>query len=285
VTDSVVAAPARSKGVAREGAEIVAMVVAIGLFILGIRIFLFQPYTIPSASMEPSLYQGDYIVVSKYAYGFSRHSFPMSLPPFSGRILGRAPNRGDIVVFKLPRTAATTHEDFVKRLIGLPGDRIQVKRGLVFINGEPVGRKPAPDGVEEMGGGVTGPVQRFWETLPNGRTFLTNSFGPDSPAANTAVYVVPPHCYFMMGDNRDDSLDSRFDPNMPANLTGPATCAWDPSVDRFVSNDAGVGFVPEEDLVGRADIVLLSWDSSATVAKPWSWFANFRPSRAFHRLK
>jgi len=255
------------------------------LIALALRIFLFQPYTIPSASMEPNLYEGDYIIVSKYSYGYSKHSIPFSPPLFHGRIFFHAPQRGDIIVFKLPREASTTRVDYIKRLIGLPGDQIQVKQGLVYINNQPVIRKPAPEGQEMMDTGIMGPVARFWETLPSGRTFLTNSYGPDSPAENTGVYVVPPHCYFMMGDNRDDSLDSRFDPEMPVTATGTSTCAWDASVDKNVPNDAGVGFVPEEDLVGRARIILLSWKPGASLFKPWTWVLNFRPSRSFHILK
>jgi signal peptidase I len=264
----------------------IAKTIAYALLIaLALRILLFQPYTIPSASMEPNLYEGDYIIVSKFSYGYSKHSIPFSPPLFSGRLFGHAPTRGDIIVFKLPREAATTRTDYIKRLIGMPGDHIQVKQGLVYINDKPVERKAAPMGTEDMGAGVTTPVQRSWETLPNGRTFLTNSYGPDNPADNTGVYVVPPHCYFMMGDNRDNSLDSRFDPAMPSTMTGSSTCAWDPSVDRFVPNDAGVGFVPEEDLVGRARLILLSWRPGASLFKPWTWVLNFRLSRSFHVLQ
>jgi len=268
-----------------EAVEIAKTIVYALLIALALRVFLFQPYTIPSASMEPNLFEGDYIIVSKYSYGYSKHSIPFSPPLFQGRIFNHAPTRGDIIVFKLPREAATTRVDYIKRLIGMPGDKIQVKQGQVYINGVAVIRKPAPEGQEDMGGGVMGPVSRFWETLPGGRTFLTNSYGPDNPADNTGVYTVPQHCYFMMGDNRDNSLDSRFDPAMPATMTGSSTCAWDPSVDKFVPNDAGVGFVPEEDLVGRARIVLLSWKSGASLFKPWTWVLNFRPSRSFHLLK
>jgi signal peptidase I len=271
-------------GAVNETVEIAKTIVYALLIALALRVFLFQPYTIPSASMEPNLYEGDYIIVSKYSYGYSRHSIPFSPPLFSGRILNHAPERGDIIVFKLPREAATTHVDYIKRLIGLPGDHIQVKAGQVYINGAPVKRTPAPPGVEDMGG-VSGPVQRFQETLPGGRTYLTNSYGPDNPADNTGVYVVPPHCYFMMGDNRDNSLDSRFDPEMPVTMTGSSTCAWDSSVDRFVPSDAGVGFVPEEDLVGRARLILFSWKPGASLFKPWTWVLNFRPDRAFHLLQ
>ena len=275
-----------SKGAAVNETVEIAKTVAYALLIaLALRVLLFQPYTIPSASMEPNLYEGDYIIVSKFSYGYSKHSIPLSPPLFRGRIFNHAPTRGDIIVFKLPREAASNREDYIKRLIGLPGDHIQVKEGLLYINDKPIVRTPEPPGTEDMGNGVIGQVARYQETLPGGRTFLTNSYGNDGPADNTGVYVVPPHCYFMMGDNRDNSLDSRFDPEMPANLTGSATCSWDPSVDKYMPNDAGVGFVPEEDLVGRARLILLSWRPGASLFKPWTWFLNFRPSRSFHILK
>jgi signal peptidase I len=269
----------------RESVEIATLVFAALLVIVAFRVLLFQPYTIPSASMEPNLYEGDYVVVSKYSYGYSKHSLPFSLPLFEGRLFNHAPSRGDIVVFKLPREAAASREDYIKRVIGLPGDRIQLKHSVVYINDKPVIRRPAPPGTEDMGDGVMGPVARFSETLPGGRTFLTNSYGADGLADNTGIYVVPPRCYFMMGDNRDNSLDSRFDPDMPAKLTGSATCGWDASLDQSVANYAGVGFVPEEDLVGRARIVMFSWKPGASVFKPWTWIQNFRPERAFQSLK
>jgi len=268
----------------REAVEITAVILAALLVITVVRVLFFRPYTIPSASMEPNLYEGDYIVVSKFDYGYSRHSIPFSPPLFRGRVLGHAPERGDVVVFKLPREASGSREDYIKRVIGLPGDRIQVKHSVVYINDQPVLRRSAPPGLEAMGDGLSGSVARFTETLPNGRTFLTNSYGDDGPADNTGVYRVPPHCYFMLGDNRDNSLDSRFDPDMPADATGPATCGWDSTVDADVPNFAGVGFVPEEDLIGRARMVLFSWRPGASIFKPWTWFENFRAERAFKTL-
>jgi len=277
--------PAVRTGLAREGMDIVILVAAVLLAVVVFRVLLFQPYTIPSASMEPNLYEGDYVVVSKYSYGFSRHSIPFSPPLFSGRLFDHAPERGDIAVFKLPREAAGTREDYIKRVIGLPGDHIQVLHSLIYINGKPVSRSPAPPGTEQMDDGVPGQVARYTETLPGGRTFLTNSYGNDGPADNTGVYVVPPHCYFMMGDNRDNSLDSRFDPDMPANLKGAATCGWDASLDAAVPNFAGVGFVPEEDLIGRARMVLVSWKPGASIFKPWTWVMNLQPKRFFNLLQ
>ena len=261
-------------GAVNESIEIVKTVVYALLIALVLRVLLFQPFTIPSASMEPNLYQGDYIIVSKFSYGYSRHSIPFSPKLFSGRMFFHAPNRGDIVVFKLPRDG---HTDYIKRLMGLPGDRIQVKQGLVYINDQPIIRTPAPKGVEDMGYGELKTVDRYVETLPGGRHFLTNSYGNDGQVDNTGVYVVPPHCYFMMGDNRDNSADSRFDPGIPPDSTS-ATCPWDSSVDQFV-NGEGVGFVPEENLVGRARVILLSWKPGASLFKPWTWVTDLRADR------
>jgi signal peptidase I len=272
--------PSAEGGAVNETVEIVKTVVYALLIALVLRVLLFQPFTIPSASMEPNLYQGDYIIVSKYSYGYSRHSIPFSPPLFSGRLFFQPPQRGDIVVFKLPRDG---HTDYIKRLIGLPGDRIQVKDGLVYINGKPIDRQLATPGVEDMGYGDLRTVGRYYETLPNGRRFLTNSYGNDGQADNTGVYVVPPHCYFMMGDNRDNSADSRFDPGVPPDFQG-ATCPWNASVDQYV-NGEGVGFVPEENLVGRARLILLSWKPGASLIKPWTWITEARPSRFFNVLK
>ena len=223
-----------------------------------IRVLLLQPFTIPSASMEPTLLQGDYIVVSKFAYGFSRFSLPLSPPLFPGRILGRQPQRGDVIVFKLPRD---NHTDYIKRLIGLPGDRIQLKAGVVYLNGKPVPRQPLAPTTETTPFGLSQPVQRFQETLPNGKTYVTHAYGPDGQADNTSVYLVPEGHYFMMGDNRDNSEDSRF------------------------PEAVGVGYVPFENLVGKADMVLMSWNGQASVFKPWTWFIDARPGRFFRILK
>jgi len=240
-----------------EMVEIVKTVVYALLIALVIRIFLFQPFTIPSASMEPTLFQGDYIIVSKFAYGYSRHSIPFSPPLFNGRLFDRIPHRGDIVVFKLPRDG---HTDYIKRLIGLPGDRIQMKGGVVWLNGTPLPRQELAPGTETTPFGFSRPVQRFRETMPGGKSYVTNDYGPDGDVDNTDVYVVPPKSYFMMGDNRDNSQDSRY------------------------PEAIGVGYVPEENLVGRADIILLSWDDKASLFKPWTWFLDARLNRFFHLL-
>jgi signal peptidase I len=234
-----------------------ALIMVFVLVFLVLRSFIFQPFTIPSASDEPNFLQGDYIIVSKWSYGWSKHSFPFSPPLFSGRVFFNAPQRGDVVVFKLPR-ALDGRVDYIKRLVGLPGDRIQVKNGVVHINGKPIPRTQLAPGMGDVQAGYA-PVQRYMETASNGRRYIVQQDGQDGPADNTGVYVVPPHCYFMMGDNRDNSLDSRFDPVMPAGASGPATCGWDASVNQYLPAEPGVGFVPEQNLVGKAVLVLFSW--------------------------
>ena len=271
---------AKKGGVVNETVEIIKTVVYALLIALVLRIFLFQPYTIPSASMEPNLFQGDYIIVSKYSYGYSRHSIPFSPKIFTGRLFFHAPQRGDIVVFKLPRDG---HTDYIKRLIGLPGDKIQVKQGLLYINGAAIQRVPAAPGVEDMGYGDTKPVDRYTETLSDHRTFLTNSYGNTGEADNTGVYVVPPHCYFMMGDNQDRSADSRFDPGIPPDFNG-ATCPWDSSLDRNVEGRGGPRAGGELSSAARS-VILLSWTPDAALLKPWTWFTEARGNRFFKVLK
>ncbi|WP_342448390.1 signal peptidase I [Brevundimonas alba] len=220
-----------------------------------LRVLLFQPFTIPSASMEPNLYEGDYIVVSKWSYGYSKHAIPFSPPLFEGRIFAQAPKRGDIVVFKLPRDDKT---DYIKRLIGLPGDRVQMINNVLHINGQPV-----PDAVisgEDVTNMYGMPVIKARETLPEGKTFTVQDFGPGNQADDTPEFMVPEGHYFMMGDNRDNSVDSRFD------------------------ESTGVGLVPAENLIGKAQIILFSWSPGASLWNPVSWFSKVRPSRFFNVL-
>ena len=249
---------AEKAGLLHETWEIVKTIAIALLVALLLRVFLFQPFTIPSASMEPTLLEGDYIIVSKYTYGYSRHSAPFSPPVFEGRVMDRAPHRGDIVVFKLPRDGRT---DYIKRLIGLPGDRIQVRNGVLFVNGRQVPRKSLGAAMIESPFGFERPVERFRETLPNGKSYVTNDLGPDGEVDDTGVYIVPQGYYFMMGDNRDNSVDSRYPPEF------------------------GVGYVPAENLVGKAELILLSWNPEAELFKPWTWFTEVRPSRFFTPLK
>jgi len=287
-TDAIRARAARS-GPFHETVEIIKTIVYALLIALVLRVIFFQPYTIPSASEEPNLYEGDYIIVSKWSYGWSKHSIPLSPPLFSGRIFFRQPARGDIVVFKLPHDAESKGTDYIKRLVGLPGDRIQVKAGRLYINDKALPLQPLAPGMGDVDEDGPQPVDRFLETNPAGRQYIIQRASDDAghPANNTGVYVVPPHCYFMMGDNRDNSLDSRFDPFMPMSSSGPATCGWDDSVDQNAQTDTdhpGVGFVPEEDLEGKAQFVLASWKPGASLLKPWTWIA-IRPGRFFHALK
>ncbi len=229
------------------------------------RVVLCQPFTIPSGSMEPTLRVGDYVLVSKFAYGWSRHSAPFSPPLGEGRLMGREPHRGDIVVFKRPSDG---RNDIIKRLVGLPGDRLQVVGGVLRLNGRPVERRAVSSLRAEGPSGETIRVSRFKETLPNGRSYLTNSYGPGTPAGNTGVYVVPAGCYVRRGDNRDNSLDSRFDPGEVA--PGEARCPWNAELDRYLPPEEGMGFVPFDDLVGRADLILFSWNADASLARPWT---------------
>ena len=246
----------KKNGPAREAFELGKTIVGALLIALVLRVLLFQPFTIPSASMVPTLLVGDYLVASKYSYGWSRHSIPFSPPIFKGRIFGHDPARGDIVLFKLPRDG---HTDYIKRLIGLPGDKVQVKQGVVFINGKAVeATKEAPKVVEEAFG-FPREIQPYDTTLGD-KHFTTYSADPGSEVENTDVYTVPAGQYFVMGDNRDNSLDSRF------------------------PTEIGVGFVPAENLVGRAEIVLFSWKEGASLFKPWTWVTDVRLSRFGKRL-
>ena len=223
-----------------------------------IRAFLFQPYTIPSAAMEPTLHEGDYIVVSKGAYGYSRHSILGSPPLFRGRVGFQVPARGDIIVFKLPRDGQT---DYIKRLIGLPGDRIQLRRGQLYINDKAVsehveGIIKTRDRNDGLGNQPEEAATVQTETTPEGRRYAIQVHGPDERAGNTEVYTVPAHCYFMLGDNRDNSLDSRFDPGLHPKDPKLGGCSWDSRVDADMQTiQPGVGFVPEDNLVGRIWIV------------------------------
>jgi signal peptidase I len=264
----MVSEPARQGKVGQDGAktegaqagglmyELVDTAKTLGLALLiamALRIVVFEPYTIPSSSMEPGLVTGDYIVVSKWSYGWSRASFPFNPPLFHGRFGGRSPERGDVVVFRRPHNP---QEVWIKRVIGLPGDRVQVTGGHVLVNGKEILRQAT--GLTEDHDAPGRVVPRVVETAPNGRRYVTFGGAMDGEGDNTDVYVVPAGDYFMMGDNRDNSLDSRW------------------------PQEIGAGVVPGENIIGRAEAVVLSW-RGASLLKPWTWL-NLDFSRFFQRL-
>jgi len=235
--------------------------VVYALLIAGVfRTLFFQPFWIPSGSMKDTLLIGDFLFVNKMAYGYSQHSCPFSICPFSGRIFGNEPQRGDVVVFRHPVSGA----DFIKRAIGLPGDKIQVKDSVLFINGQEA--KQTPDGLfnetfekqgpigstprcsnRAVGLGAVCEKEKFTETLPSGRSHSILNISKGQPADDTGVFTVPEGYFFFMGDNRDNSTDSRFNQNV-----------------------GGVGMVPFENLVGRADRIMFS-SAGRSLFYFWTW--------------
>ena len=224
------------------------------LLIAGVvRTLLFQPFNIPSGSMIPTLLVGDYLFVSKYSYGYSRYSLPFGLGFFSGRIFASEPKRGDVAVFRHP---PSNRDDFIKRVVGMPGDRVQMIDGRLYLNGTVVPRRRIEDHVSRDFRGSVRRVAQYEETLPNGKTYtIRESQGDRGPADNTREFVVPPGNYFAVGDNRDDSNDSR---------------SW--------------GFVPFENFVGRAEIIFFSTDGSAGWLQPWKWPEATRFNRIFDSI-
>lgn len=234
--------------------ETIVVIIEALVIALIFRTFLFQPFSIPTASLQPTLMIGDYVIASKYTWGYGQYSFPLGLVPINGRILGREPNRGDIAVFKpVPQT-----DNYIKRVIGMPGDSIQMIDGILNINGEPVERELVERGSDTDSFGTTIPVMVYDETLPNGVTHRINEISDNGPLDNTQEYVVPAGHYFMMGDNRDRSQDSRV--------------------------LSAVGYVPAGNLIGKAEARFFSIEGNIPPWQIWNWPANVHWDRMFQSV-
>ena len=234
--------------------ETVTTVIYAILIALAVRTVAYEPFNIPSGSMIPTLLVGDYLFVSKFSYGYSRYSLPFSLPLIPERILFTPPDRGDVMVFKLPTDNKT---DYIKRIVGLPGDTVQLKDGVLNINGKPVQRERVDDFVNQDSLGNFVRVPRYLETLPNGRKHYILEVTENSIFDNTPVYKVPEGHYFAMGDNRDRSRDSRF-------------------LD-------SVGYIPADNLIGRAEFLFFSVDGN--VWEIWKWLKTLRFDRFFKSIE
>lgn len=218
-----------------------------------IRSLWFEPFKIPSGSMYPTLYVGDYLFVSKYTYGYSKHSFPFSLPLFEGRIWQDAPKRGDVVVFKNPQDNST---DYIKRVIGLPGDLVKLENGRLYINGKQLERKNEQEFVIRNKFGGAERYNKYVEVLPEGKEHFILEVSDSEINDDFEEVKIPDGSYFMMGDNRDRSDDSRVN----------------------------VGFVPAENLVGKARFLFFSHNDEDAWYKPWTWPKKIRWSRLFNKI-
>ncbi len=250
--------PTQSKPTAKERShrfdETTRTIFTAVLIALVIRMFAFEPFNIPSKSMVPGLLVGDFLFVTKFSYGYSSRSTMYGLLPLPGRLFNRAPERGDVIVFKLPHDPGV---DYIKRLVGLPGDNIQVRHGLLYINGVAVTRQKltVPTASNYLIPSAT--ATDYIETFPNGHPHIIREEADDYKLDNTGVFSVPAGNYFFMGDNRDNSQDSRTD---------------------------NVGFVPEDNLVGRADMLFFSLDDDARFWEFWKWPWSIRWARIFKRI-
>lgn len=267
-TEDTIAQPAQADPEKESWGSFAWFVLKLLFVVLAFRSFVFSPFSIPSESMLPRLWNGDYLLASKWSYGFTRHSLPFELPLIPGRIFASQPERGDVVIFKHPVDGT----DYIKRVIGLPGDLIEVRDGVVYLNEQPLPKERIDDflipvspntacawGAVETRNDAGEPVcryTRFRETLPSGKTYEVLDFGP-TPSDNYGPIIVPEDRMFVMGDNRDNSQDSRFQ-------AAPL---------------GGVGLVPQDNLVGKATIVMWSTDGSSEWIKPWTWFTAARGSR------
>jgi signal peptidase I len=234
--------------------ENVKVIVQALLLAVVIRTVLFQPFTIPSGSMMPTLLVGDYLFVNKFSYGFSKYSIPFSPNLFEGRIFGSEPARGDVVVFRLPPNPEV---DYIKRVIGLPGDRVQMREGILYVNNVAVPKVIEGTFTSDYRADPGTNLPIYVETLDNGVKYTTLDQAPNGRGDNTREFIVPDGHYFMMGDNRDNSLDSRFD----------------------------VGFVPAENLIGRASVIFFSLGNDVSFLKLWEWPANMRWDRLFKAVE
>ncbi len=240
--------------------ETVKVIIQALLIALVVRTFLFQPFNIPSGSLIPTLLIGDYLFVSKYSYGYSKHSFPFSPDVFNGRIMASDPKRGDIAVFKLPRDASV---DYIKRVIGLPGETVQMIEGRLYINGQVVPRERVTSVRTRDAFGRETDVPTYRETLPGGLSYtIIERDGDRGFYDNTQPVKIPPGHYFMMGDNRDNSTDSRVS-----------------------AVDGGVGPVPFENFVGRAEIIFFSVEEGEAAWQFWKWPWSVRWSRIFSPVR
>ncbi len=216
-----------------------------------IRSFAYEPFSIPSGSMQPTLEIGDTLFVSKFAYGYGPYSIPFVQLPFEGRIWGADAKRGDIIVFKLPTDPST---DYIKRIIGLPGDTVQVRDGLLYLNDNPVPREFVGDSLEFFSG-IRIPRQVYIEDLPDAEPYAIHEQGPGEPLDNTRLFKVPAGHYFVMGDNRDGSQDSRV--------------------------FSKVGYIPAENIVGRAERIFYSVEEGEPWWQFWRWGEVMRTERTF----
>lgn len=225
------------------------------LIALTLRTFAFEPFSIPSGSMKPTLLEGDYLFVSKYSYGYSRHSFPMSFPSYKGRIFGEYPKRGDVAVFKFTRN---TKIDYIKRIVGLPGDKIQIKNGILFINEKEIERKSLGLWSAKNANNIMYTYDKYAEKLADDLFYEVLDASPNGMLDNTDVYTVPEGHFFAMGDNRDQSSDSRI--------------------------LSQLGFIPFDNLVGKAQIIFYSRDRSEPLWKLWLWPSSVRVERLFKSI-